>query len=158
MFLGPIGLEPEADVLYENLGDGTFRDVSEVSGCRAVAPAFGLGAVILDFDSDGRQDIYVGNDSMPNFLFVNQGGLRFRDDGLRSGLAVNVDGAAQSTMGIAIADVEGEGRPSVFTTNFSNDTNTLHVNRGRGFFLFSLRRLFGGGAAEYQSHPDRQSQ
>lgn len=148
VFLGPIGLEPEPDVLYENLGAGTFRDISEASGCRSVAPAFGLGTVILDFDADGRQDIYVGNDSMPNYLFVNQGGLRFRDNGLRSGLAVNVDGAAQSTMGIAIGDVEGEGRPSVFTTNFSNDTNTLHVNRGQGFFDDRTRR-YGLGMVSF---------
>ncbi|HEX6882425.1 MAG TPA: CRTAC1 family protein, partial [Planctomycetota bacterium] len=140
VFLGPIGLPAEPDLLFENLGDGRFRDVSDSSGIRAVAPAFGLGAVILDFDADGEQDIYVGNDSTPNFLFVNQGGLRFVDRGLASGLAVNVDGATQSTMGIAIADVEGQGHPSVFTTNFSNDTNTLHVNRGDGFFDDRTRR------------------
>jgi hypothetical protein len=148
VFTGPIGLPPEPDVLYENAGDGTFRDVSEAAGCRAVAPAFGLGTVILDFDLDGKQDIYVGNDSMPNHLFVNQGGLRFREDGMRSGLAVNVDGAAQSTMGIAIGDVGGEGFPSVFTTNFSNDTNTLHVNRGNGFFD-DLTRRYGLGMVSF---------
>ena len=140
VFTGPIGLEPEPDLLYENRGDGTFRDVSEASGCRGVAPGFGLGAVILDFDGDGAQDIYVGNDSTPNFLFHNQGGLRFEEVGLRAGLALNVDGSAQATMGIAIADVAGNGCPSVFTTNFSNDTNTLHVNRGDGFFDDQTRR------------------
>jgi len=148
VFLGPIGLPPEPDVLYENRGDGTFRDISEASGCRAVAPAFGLGTVILDFDLDGKQDIYVGNDSMPNFLFLNQGGLCFRENGMRSGIAVNVDGAAQSTMGIAIGDVGGDGLPSVFTTNFSNDTNTLHVNRGNGFFD-DLTRRFGLGMVSF---------
>jgi hypothetical protein len=148
VFLGPIGLPPEADVLYENLGDGRFRDVSVAAGIQGVAPAFGLGAVILDFDADGKQDIYVGNDSMPNFLFVNQGGLRFREDGMQSGIAVNVDGSAQSTMGIAIADVEGAGRPSVFTTNFSNDTNTLHVNRGGGLFD-DRTRSFGLGMVSF---------
>ncbi len=148
VFTGPIGLEPEPDVLYENLGNGTFRDISAQSGCRSVAPAFGLGVVILDFDGDGRQDIYVGNDSMPNFLFRNRGGLRFEEDGLRSGVAVNVDGSAQSTMGIAIGDVSGNGFPSVFTTNFSNDTNTLHVNRGNGFFDDYTRR-YGLGMVSF---------
>jgi hypothetical protein len=148
VFTGPIGLEPEPDVLYENLGDGTFRDITAESGCGSVAPAFGLGVVILDFDGDGRQDIYVGNDSMPNFLFRNRGGLRFEEDGVRSGVAVNVDGSAQSTMGIAIGDVSGNGFPSVFTTNFSNDTNTLHVNRGNGFFDDYTRR-YGLGMVSF---------
>jgi len=148
VFTGPIGLAPEADVLYENLGAGTFRDISAESGCGAVAPAFGLGTVILDFDGDGKQDIYVGNDSMPNFLFLNQGGLRFREDGLRSGMAVNVDGAAQSTMGIAVGDVSGNGCPSLFTTNFSNDTNTLHVNGGNRFFDDETRR-YGLGMVSF---------
>jgi len=148
VFTGPIGLEPEPDVLYENLGNGTFRDISEASGCRSVAPGFGLGVVILDFDGDGRQDIYVGNDSTPNFLFRNRGGLRFEEVGLRSGLAFNVDGAAQSTMGIGIGDVSGNGFPSVFTTNFSNDTNTLHVNTGNGFFDDQTRR-YGLGMVSF---------
>lgn len=140
VFTGPIGLEPEPDVLYENLGNGSFREIGAQAGCLAVAPAFGLGVVILDFDGDGRQDIYVGNDSSPNFLFQNRGELHFEERGLRSGLSVNVDGSAQSTMGIAIGDVGGNGFPSVFTTNFSNDTNTLHVNAGNGFFDDQTRR------------------
>jgi hypothetical protein len=140
VFTGPIGLIPQADLLYENLGGGSFRDVSESSGCRSVAPGFGLGAVILDFDGDGLQDIYVGNDSTANFLFTNKGGLRFEDHGLRSGLAANIDGSTQSTMGIAIGDVNESGFPSIFTTNFSNDTNTLHVNKGNGFFDDETRR------------------
>ncbi len=148
VFTGPIGLEPEPDVLYENLGNGTFREITERAGCLSVAPAFGLGVVILDFDGDGMQDIYVGNDSTPNFLYRNLGGLRFEELGLRSGLAFNVDGAAQSTMGIAIGDVNGNGFPSVFTTNFSNDTNTLHVNRGDGFFDDETRR-YGLGMVSF---------
>ncbi len=148
VFTGPIGLEPEADVLYENLGDGTFREITEQSGCLAVEPAYGLGVVILDFDGDGLQDIYVGNDSTPNFLFRNRGGLRFEEVGMRSGLAYNVDGSAQSTMGIAIGDVCGNGFPSVFTTNFSNDTNTLHVNLGNGFFDDQTRR-YGLGMVSF---------
>jgi hypothetical protein len=148
VFTGPIGLEPEPDVLYENLGDRRFRDVSAESGCAAVAPAYGLGVVVLDFDDDGLQDVYVGNDSTPNFLFRNQGGLRFREDGLRSGVAVNVDGATQSTMGIAVGDVTGDGHPSLFTTNFSNDTNTLHVNRGDRLFDDQTRR-YGLGMVSF---------
>jgi hypothetical protein len=146
VFTGPRGLEPQPDVLYENLGDGTFRDVTAASGVGAVPPAFGLGAVIIDLDGDGAQDIFVGNDSMHNFLFRNRGGLRFEEVGGRSGLAVSGDGLEQSTMGIAIADVNGDGLPDVFTTNFSNDSNTLHVSHGGNFFDDQTRR-FGLGAA-----------
>jgi hypothetical protein len=148
VFTGPIGLPPEPDVLFENTGAGTFREISESSGIRAVAPAFGLGTVMLDFDEDGLLDIYVGNDSTPNFLWVNRGGLRFEERGARGGLAYNVDGMAQSTMGIALGDVDGSGRPSVFTTNFSNDTNTLHVNRGGGLFD-DLTRRYGLGMVSF---------
>jgi hypothetical protein len=140
VFKGPIGLEPEPDALYENLGDGTFAEVAERAGCRAVDPAYGLGAVILDFDGDGRQDVYVGNDSTANYLFVNQGGLRFEERGVENGLSANVDGATQSTMGIGVGDVDGDGFPDLFTTNFSNDTNTLHVNKGGRFFDDETRR------------------
>ena len=151
VFTGPRGLPPTPDVLYENLGDGTFRDVTESSGCAVVAPAFGLGAVILDFDLDGRQDIYVGNDSTPNFLFRNVSGdegPRFEEVGLRSGLATNVDGSEQSTMGIAIGDVSGNGYPDVFTTNFSNDSNTMHVNKSGSFFDDETRR-YGLGMVSF---------
>ena len=73
VFAGPTGLPPQMDVLYENLGDGTFRDITQESRCAEAAPSYGLGVVMLDFDDDGWMDIYVGNDSMANFLFVNQG-------------------------------------------------------------------------------------
>lgn len=137
---GPHGLTAEHDVLYRNEGDGRFRDVTADAGCLPPRPAYGLGAVILDFDGDGRPDIFVGNDSMANFLFRNEGEWRFRDIGVASGIASNFDGNDQATMGIAIGDVTGNGRPDVFTTNFSSDTNTLHVNLPEGFFEDQTRR------------------
>jgi len=131
---GPRGLTPEPDVLYENIGDGTFRDISAASACGAVQAAYGLSVVILDLDGDGRQDIFVGNDSMANFLFHNLGGARFEEIGRLSGVAANADGSEQATMGIGIADVDGNGSPDVFTTNFSGDTNTLQINLGENLF------------------------
>ncbi|MCZ6597128.1 MAG: CRTAC1 family protein [Planctomycetota bacterium] len=142
VFDGPSGLTAQADVLYANDGAGTFRDVTQESGCGAVEPAYGLGAVILDFDDDGHQDVFVGNDSMRNFLFHNRGGGRFTEVGLRSGLASNGDGESQATMGIAIADVDGDGRADVFTTNFMSDTNTLHLNRG-GLQFADRTQIYG---------------
>ncbi len=130
VFNGPIGLEAQPDRVYENLGDGTFRDVTSAWGFDGVTPCFGLGVVILDFDGDGRQDVFVGNDSQPNFLFHNVGPGRFEEIGMSSGIAVGEEGSGQATMGIAIGDVRGDGLPGVFTTNFMNDVNTLHVNVG----------------------------
>ncbi len=141
---GPKGLAPEPDALFENLGDGRFRDVSKSAGILAPKGGYGLNVAIIDLTGDGLPDIFVGNDSDEKFLFRNLGpasdaapdasALRFEEIGMASGIATNIEGAAQATMGIAIADVDGNGRPDVFTTNFSSDTNTLHLNRdGRNF-------------------------
>lgn len=129
IFAGPLGLTPTSDQLFENLGDGTFKDKSFRSGILGVPASFGLAAMPLDFDGDGQLDLFVGNDSMANFLFRNQGGLRFVDEALRLGLAANGDGRRQATMGVAVGDVNQDGLPDVFTTNFASDTNTLQVSR-----------------------------
>jgi hypothetical protein len=144
---GPFGMRAQVDLLYENLGGGRFREVGELAGLRAVEAGYGLNAAILDFTGDGRPDIFVGNDSQPNNLFRNDTEpsaaatgsgeatrLRFTDIGLASGVAVNIEGSAQATMGVGIADVDGNGRPDVFSTNFSSDTNTLHLNLDGRFF------------------------
>jgi enediyne biosynthesis protein E4 len=131
---GPAGLTAQADVLYENLGHGRFRDVTEASGCAKPKPGYGLGVVAFDADRDGRLDLFVGNDSTPNYLFHNLGGLKFEEVGARSGVATNYDGATQATMGIDVADVDGNGRPDVFITVFSSDTNTLQLNLDGKFF------------------------
>ena len=131
---GPHGLPAQHDILYENLGDGTFRDITAAAGCLPAQPGYGLGVIIIDFDADGRQDIFVGNDSMTNFLFHNLGEKRFEERGVLSGIAANIDGSEQATMGIAVADVDANGYPDLFTTNFSSDTNTLHLSLDGTFF------------------------
>ena len=143
---GPHGLTPEKDIVFENLGNGVFQDATEAWGFSQRKPAFSLNATILDFTGDGLQDVFVGNDSMANNLFVNTGETptRFEDKGLHTGVAANGDGSMQATMGIAIADVNGNKRPDVFTTNFSSDTNTLHTNDASGYFDDRTKR-FGLG-------------
>ena len=146
VFGGPLTLTPEPDALYENLGDGRFRDVSESSGIHAVQAGLGLGALILDLDGDGKQDIFVGNDSTPKFFFHNKGELHFEELGTRAGLALNADGAAQATMGIAVGDVNGDGQPDLFTTNFSDDTNTLFVSVPKRALWSDATQSYGLGA------------
>jgi len=131
---GPAGLVAQPDALYENVGAGKFRDVTRASGCAAPQPGYGLGVVVVDVDRDGRPDIFVGNDSTPDHLFHNQGGLRFVERGAVAGVATNYDGATQASMGLDVADVDGNGWPDLFITVFSSDTNTLHLNLDGKFF------------------------
>lgn len=157
VFGGPRGMAADHDVLYENRGDGTFVDVTESSGCLPEVARFGLGAVILDLDLDGDQDIFVGNDSDPNFLFVNRGDGTFEERGFFSGLAASMDGINQATMGIGVSDVDDNGLPDLFSTNFSSDTNTLHLNldgeifddRTQQFGLGMVSRPFLGWACVF---------
>jgi len=133
---GPRGLPPQQDRLYLNNGDGTFTDATDSSGLAALEPSYGLNAVITDFTGDGQQDILVANDTMANLLLTRAAGEAFTMHDIASdvGLSTNADGGAQATMGLAIGDVNGDGAPDVFSTNFSSDTNTLHVSNGSGFW------------------------
>lgn len=144
---GPRGLPAQADVLYENLGNSRFRDVSAAAGIvsangeAASREDFGLGVRIADFDEDGKPDIFVGNDSTADQLFRNLGGLRFEDIAPSAGVAANGQGTTQATMGIGLSDADGNGAPDLFLTVFSDDTNTLHLNLGGGLFDDGSARL-----------------
>lgn len=131
---GPHGLKPQHDVLYLNDGNGVFRPAKDSAGVNAVDASFGLNVMMLDVDADGDQDILVGNDSMPNFYLENDGTGAFIDMGSQTGLAANMDGGAQATMGMAVADLNDDGLADFVTTNFSSDTNTLHMSAGSGFY------------------------
>lgn len=131
---GPSGLTAQDDALFENLGGGRFRDITRAAGIVEKTPGYGLGVRFLDYDRDGRIDIFVGNDSTENYLFRNLGGQKFEELGVIAGVAANYEGTTQATMGIALGDVDGNGALDIFTTNFSSDTNTLHANLGDGFF------------------------
>jgi hypothetical protein len=129
VFCGPLGLPGERDTLYRNNGDGTFRDVTLEAGI--TDPGFhGFGVVFSDLDNDGWQDIYVANDSQPNFLFKNNRNGTFTEIGRFSGTALSGAGIAQAGMGLAIGDYNGDGRFDIFVTNFILDTNTLYRNLG----------------------------
>jgi hypothetical protein len=131
---GPIGRPGQPDRLYENLGDGTFRDASERARLLSVAGK-GLGLSIADFDGDGRLDVYVANDTSENQLWHNQGELRFRDAALELGTAVGSDGLARSGMGIGCADANGDGRFDLVVTNFEGEPNDYYENQGDVGFI-----------------------
>lgn len=132
----PTAFEPTRCVLYRNNRDGTFTDVSKQAGVDALA-AKSLGVVALDLDGDGRVDIFVANDSAPNFLFHNLGQGRFESIGPSSGCAVNLAGFTQAYMGVDADDLDGDGLPDLFSTAFAKETNTFFRNVGKGMFLDS---------------------
>ncbi len=135
VFCGPRGMKPAAGALFHNEGGGGFRDITRESGiAEAAPPFFSLQPLIADFDGDGRADIFVANDSTPSYLFHNEGKLKFTETGLAAGVAVNMDGRAQASMGVDFADYDGDGAADLMVTTFSEDTNTLFRNQGRGAF------------------------
>jgi enediyne biosynthesis protein E4 len=130
----PKNYAPLPDTLYRNNGDGTFTDVSAQTG---ISKYFGkgMGAVIGDYDGDGFMDIFVANDTLPNFLFHNIGGKRFEEVGLESGVAYAQSGSALSGMGADFKDVNNDGRPDIWHTAIENESFPLYENRGGGQFL-----------------------
>lgn len=133
----PTQYEPETGRLYRNLGNGKFQDVSAQTGIQAKRGC-GLGAVWLDYDLDGRLDLYVANDLNPNLLFHNRGG-RFEETGVEAGAAYGEEGEAHSGMGIAVGDYDGDGREDLYVTNFSGQTNSLFRSEGVSLFTHSTR-------------------
>ncbi len=142
-YCGPRSYNPQPDRLYRNLGRGAdgkvrFEDASAVAG---VAADFGaaLGVIAADFNLDGWQDIYVANDQTPNQLWINQkrgedGLVRFANEAALSGVAVNMDGSPEASMGVDAADFDGDGDDDIFLTHLNRQTNTIYVNEGDGWF------------------------
>ena len=123
---------PVRDRLYRNDGDGTFTDVSAESGLNA-AYGTGLGISSADFDGDGLPDLFVANDMMVNQLWLNQGGLRFRDEAAFRGVAVDSHGLAKSGMGVAAADADDDGDTDLLVVNLAEQTDSFYRNDGDWF-------------------------
>jgi len=132
-YCSPKVYRPQADTLFRNLGDGSFADVSRATGIREVSGG-ALGVVAADFNGDMAVDIYVANDGVPNQLWINDGEGRFHDEAYLSGVAVNMDGAPEASMGVAVADFDGDGDMDLLMTHLARETNTLYVNDGSGWF------------------------
>jgi enediyne biosynthesis protein E4 len=142
---GPEGLVPVHDQFYLGKGDGTFVETSLANGLKPERAGFGLGVVTLDYDGDGDTDLYVSNDSTPNFLWENQGDGSFKDVGFRRGASHDANGKEQAGMGIACGDLDGDGRPDLFVTNFSGENNALYRSTKRGGFRERSARVGLGG-------------
>ena len=136
---GPRGLPGESDFLFHNDGNGHFTDVSEKAGVSDPRGYFGLGVAWFDFNDDGWPDLYVANDSTPNFMYVNQKDGTFKEQAFPLGVAVSEDGAEQGSMGVAVGDYDHSGRFSLFVTNFSEEYNDLYHNDGDHFTDLSFR-------------------
>jgi hypothetical protein len=131
---GPRGLPTGFVQLFRNNGDGTFTDVTRQSGVAAASGSYPMTAVAADYDNDGWPDIYVACDSTPSWLFRNQHDGTFRQEALERGVALSEDGLEQAGMGVGVGDYNLDGHLDIFKTHFSDDTNVLYRNDGKGNF------------------------
>jgi hypothetical protein len=133
LYCHPLNFAPLASVLYHNNGNDTFTDVSARAGI-AGHRGNGLGVVVGDYDDDGWPDIFVANDTTPNFLYHNEGKGIFKEVGLLTGVAVASDGTPRAGMGIDFGDYDGDGRLDLFVTNHEMEMHSLFHNLGGGLF------------------------
>jgi enediyne biosynthesis protein E4 len=132
IYCDPMYYEGLPNSLFRNNGDGTFTDVSQATGLTAHVGK-GMSAAFSDYDGDGRLDVFVANDTVPNFLFRNEGS-RFREVALAAGVSVNDSGRPVSSMGIDARDYDNDGLDDLFITALATQTFPLWRNLGRGLF------------------------
>jgi hypothetical protein len=146
-YVGPMIYGPVPDTLYRNNGDGTFTDISRESGIVASAGT-AMGMVCSDYDDDGDTDIIVGNDAMANFVWRNNGAGRFEEVGLLAGLAYDMHGVGQGTMGVECGDYDNDGRLDFHMTGYQKQWALLYRNLGGGTFD-EVTHATGAGAGTY---------
>jgi enediyne biosynthesis protein E4 len=132
-YAGPLDFQPSPFTLFRNNGDGTFTDVSAESGIANFKGA-GMGVICADFDNDRDTDIFVGNDKTGNFLFINDGKGNFKENAGLAGVAYDLAGRAQGSMGVECADVDNDGLLDLFVTTYQQELATLFRNQGKGLF------------------------
>ena len=126
--------KPIAPLVYHNDGNGHFTEISEKIGL--AKPGKGLGIALADYDRDGRIDIFVANDSMPEFLYHNKGNATFEEVALVSGVAVDGEGHTYAGMGVDFADYNNDGLPDLVVTDLANQMYALYRNNGDGTFTY----------------------
>lgn len=132
VYCGPRGMQAQPDRLLMGRGDGGFRP-AKPSQLPEESPAYTLGVAPFDADNDGDTDVYVANDSVANRLWINSGSGDFVDRALTAGVALNQDGMAEAGMGVAVADVDRDGRFDLCVTNFSDEPTQLYLGAKVGF-------------------------
>jgi hypothetical protein len=130
----PESYKGQSPSLFRNRGNGTFENVTKHAGVYDTSSK-GLGVAMLDFDGDGKMDLFVANDTEPNRLYRNKGNGTFEDVAVGAGVAFSEAGVARAGMGVDAADYDGSGRPSLIIGNFSNQMMALYHNEGRGLFI-----------------------
>lgn len=140
----PFQFEGAQDQLFLNRGDGRFQNITATSGIEQ-PDGKGLGVIAADFTEDGLVDLFIANDTVMNFLFINLtpsagGAIRLTEEALVRGVALNGSGKAEGCMGIAVDDANGDGRLDLFVTNFHQETNTLFLQTQPGLFHDLTRR------------------
>ncbi|MHB0954910.1 MAG: CRTAC1 family protein [Pirellulaceae bacterium] len=148
-YAGPRDYPPKANRLFQSNGDGSFTDISVASGI-AAHPGSGMGTICLDYDKNGRTDIFVCNDQRWDFLFRNEGGGKFEECGLIAGVACNVNGVPTGSMGADAGDYLNEGWLSLLVTDYQHESSILHRNLGGGQFEdVAFQAGLGVGAMAY---------
>jgi enediyne biosynthesis protein E4 len=130
----PDEFRPVAPLVYHNEGNGHFADISKQAGF--AKPANALGIAIADFNGDGRTDVFVANDSVPEFLYQNEGNGTFQEGGLFAGVGVDDDGHAYAGMGVDFADYDNDGLPDIVVSDLAYQKFTLYRNNGDGTFSY----------------------
>jgi enediyne biosynthesis protein E4 len=131
----PDYFKPIAPLVYHNNKDGTFTEIAQKIGL--AKPGKGLGIAVADFDRDGHIDLFFANDSMPEFLYHNQGDNTFEEVGLTAGVAVDQDGRTYAGMGVDFADYNNDGWPDILVTDLANQRYALYENNGDGSFTYT---------------------
>jgi hypothetical protein len=152
----PTVYKPMPSWLFHNNGDGTFTDVSKETGI-AQSPGKAMGVVAADINNDGWMDLFVGNDTDPNFLWVNRGKGRFEEIGAFAGVGYNAFGLARSGMGVDAADYDHDGRIDLFVSVVDREMFALYHNDGNEIFtdvapalgIASLTFLLSGMAVKF---------
>ena len=124
----PRVFKPRPSHLYRNNGNGTFSDVAVESGI-AASPGKSFGVVATDVNNDGWIDLFVANDTMPNFLFINKGNGKFEEVGLVAGVAYSDSGSPRSGMGVDAADYDQDGFQDLFVANIDQELFSLYHNQ-----------------------------
>jgi hypothetical protein len=130
----PDSFRPIAPLVYHNDGNGHFTEIAQKAGL--ALPGKGLGIALADYDRDGRIDLFIANDSMPEFLFHNKGNGTFEEVALQSGVAVDSEGHSYAGMGVDFTDYNNDGLPDIVVTNLASQIYALYRNNGDGTFNY----------------------